>query len=282
MCTYTSKIELKNPKKQGFTIIELMVAIAIIGLLISLLLPAVQRARASARRTQCQNNLKQLSLALHNYESKHTIFPPGAIVFGPAFVTAGGWGWGAQILPHIEEKNIYDQIDFETNNAVGSNRDVIKKRILSFVCPSNVQPNTVEIPIPTEPTPTVATGNYVGSAPVLGPASAVRMRDITDGTHETLLLGERLFVPKQGFGLASTSSWCGIVSGQNSYVFDSVPYLSPSNMTKIAEGGFYSEHSGGANFSFLDGHAKFLTEGIDDNVFEALGTISGGEVIGEF
>src|SRR5205809_5891458 len=107
-----------NSAKKAFTLIELLVVIAIIGLLVALLLPAIQAAREAARRSQCKNNLKQIGLALHNYESARRGFPPGfisnaAAINGPG--TGPGWGWGAFILPYLEESSVFQQIDFKRN-----------------------------------------------------------------------------------------------------------------------------------------------------------------------
>ena len=95
---------LRRGRRCGFTLIELLVVIAIIAVLIALLLPAVQQAREAARRSQCKNNLKQIGLALHNYESARRAFPPGfvsqaSVVNDPG--TGPGWGWGAHILPYL-------------------------------------------------------------------------------------------------------------------------------------------------------------------------------------
>src|ERR1041385_4560671 len=113
-------MSLSKSRFRGFTLIELLVVIAIIGVLVALLLPAVQQAREAARRSQCKNNLKQLGLALHNFESARRAFPAGFISTPKGNVvnsdgTGPGWGWGAYILSYLEESSLFQQIDFRSN-----------------------------------------------------------------------------------------------------------------------------------------------------------------------
>src|ERR1700722_4841812 len=112
-------------RRRAFTLIELLVSIAIIGVLVALLLPAVQSSRAAARRTVCKNNLRQLGLALHLYHETHRCFPAGSYVMGSAFPMQTGWGWGAMLLPQLEQNALYRQINFDFGTAVGSNLALI-------------------------------------------------------------------------------------------------------------------------------------------------------------
>lgn len=136
-------------RRKAFTIIELLVVIAIIAILVSLLLPAVQQAREAARRTQCKNNLKQIGLALHNYESTHRVFPPSCILnpvpdgmaygisYGDAYrVGPPGFGWGVCLLPFLEQSPLYNQFNF--NDAVWSpgNAPAAATKVTVFLCPS--------------------------------------------------------------------------------------------------------------------------------------------------
>src|SRR5262245_17542929 len=96
--------------RNGFTLIELLVAIAIIGILIALLLPAVQQAREAARRVQCRNNLRQIALALHNYHDRCGAFPPSNVAGGNSLQT-GWWSWIARVLPELDQQALYAQLD---------------------------------------------------------------------------------------------------------------------------------------------------------------------------
>ncbi len=143
----TCLVSVGRERRKGFTLVELLVVIAIIGILIALLLPAVQAAREAARRSQCSNNLKQIGLALHNYHDSYKTFPFSWMVYLPS----GGLGmdtnaqvWGTRILPYLEQSALYDQYDsrypsfneFAAIPAVAQNLTVIQTPISAFVCPS--------------------------------------------------------------------------------------------------------------------------------------------------
>jgi len=125
--------------RRAFTLIELLVVMAIIAVLMSLLLPAVQKAREAARRTQCRNNLRQIGIALHNYLDAQRVFPPSFCVDGPTGSGGGEWSVQARILPYAEQANLYETIDFNAAYAAGS--PVATQRVNMYLCPS--EPNDV-------------------------------------------------------------------------------------------------------------------------------------------
>src|SRR5262245_30172103 len=123
--------------RKGFTLIELLVVIAIIGVLIGLLLPAVQQAREAARRTQCRNNLKQVGLALHNYESTTTRFPPVSVL--PFGRTSEPWSAQARLLPYIDQSNLHNLVDWSVSSEFTANPAVCRTRVPIYLCPSEIK-----------------------------------------------------------------------------------------------------------------------------------------------
>src|SRR5580658_4847851 len=130
-------------RRRAFTLIELLVVIAIIAVLIALLLPAMQAAREAARRAQCVNNLKQIGLALFNYENQITVFPPGYIdyqnnsIYTPDLDMGPGWGWAAMVLPNLEQQPLYNSINFSLGIRNASNGTAVLTNLTVFFCPSD-------------------------------------------------------------------------------------------------------------------------------------------------
>jgi prepilin-type N-terminal cleavage/methylation domain-containing protein/prepilin-type processing-associated H-X9-DG protein len=284
-------------RHSGFTLIELLVVIAIISVLIGLVLPAVQKVRAAAARTQCLNNLKQIGLALHNYHDAHGVFPPG---YFSDFDSAGndtgpGWGWAAYILPQMEQDNLYKSIHFDQLIQAPVNNAPRVTSIKSYLCPMDVAPVTWTashynaMGNATGAVCDVATANYIGNFGVSEPGvdgeglffrnSAVKIADISDGTSQTLMVGERTFA-------LAPATWTGAVTGAELFPYNS------SNMVLGHTGesagpavphdinNFSSRHTNGVNFLFADGHVSFLTNAINQPVFEALSTRAGNESVG--
>ena len=127
--------------KAGFTLVELLVVITIIGILIALLLPAVQAAREAARALQCSNNLKQIGLALHNYHAAMSTFPPGGVTYGRCCGSPSGTNWAICILPYLEQQALYDLYDQNAYNEQdglnGGSKIVRETQVASYTCPSD-------------------------------------------------------------------------------------------------------------------------------------------------
>ncbi len=132
MCADNHQSEIRNYKSRAFTLVELLVVITIIGILMALLLPAVQAAREAARRLQCANNLKQIALALHNYESSR-----GELPFGAAWYVTRTGTWASFILPELEQQALFDQIDFHKAMGDPQNAEAAKVVVSTFICPSD-------------------------------------------------------------------------------------------------------------------------------------------------
>ncbi|MFN7891360.1 MAG: DUF1559 domain-containing protein [Pirellula sp.] len=209
-------MQLRSRRSDGFTLVELLVVIAIIGILVGLLLPAVQAAREAARRMQCSNNLKQIGLSFHNYESTHKAIPPYLIV--PNYYNSLSF-----LLPYLEQSNITNQLDFGRAPWTGTNANYSASTVAAFLCPSDGVENTSprgdnsyvsnigwprtstgpdgNLPVPTLATTTMAgigvvytnlnPMNGMTHVPVHG-GGATKFRDVTDGLSNTLAYSERL------------------------------------------------------------------------------------------
>jgi prepilin-type N-terminal cleavage/methylation domain-containing protein/prepilin-type processing-associated H-X9-DG protein len=289
----------RGSARHGFTLIELLVVIAIIAVLIGLLLPAVQRVREAASRTQCVNNLKQIGLALQNYHDTAKCFPSGYVsnYDSAGNDTGPGWGWAAFILPQMEQQNHYNAVQFTQGIEAPANSSVRVLSLKLYLCPSDNAPPTWTAQKynasgnPTASICDVASANYIGVFGVSEPGvdgegvffrnSAIRIADIRDGTAQTLLVGER------ATSLAP-ATWAGAVTGAEIFPYNSsnmvLGHTGESNgpASPLDVNGFSSRHSGGVNFLFADGHVQFLAGTVSQPVYQALSTRAGGEVIGDF
>ena len=303
----------RQPSQCGFTLIELLVVIAIIAILIALLLPAVQQAREAARRSQCKNNLKQIGLALANYESTYRSYPAGrlgcdGITSGPCNgnpnYTRVGISAFVMLLPQLEATALYQQFDLN-DLAWGpsatwptSNKAAVESRPKVYVCPSDVS-----APFVVSNGLNAATGSYALVGGSFGPSKGIgdqvkitnngpfnykiayAPRDITDGLSNTMFVGE-VFESDTN---KSTNIWT--LTGRLESCLRNTenppntppgtgittsPYGAPLN------GAFGSQHVGGAQFLFGDGHVSFLSENISLAVYRALSTREYGDIPGEY
>jgi prepilin-type N-terminal cleavage/methylation domain-containing protein/prepilin-type processing-associated H-X9-DG protein len=286
--------------RRGFTLIELFVVIAIFAVVTALLLPAIQKAREAARRSQCKNNLMQLGLALQNYEMAHEVLPSGVVnPTGPIQSDTNGYhfGWIVQILPYLEQRNVYNKFDFSVNLYDSKNdapRDIVLAVLFCGSFAGNVRM------LSAIGGPSVGLNSYAGchhaaESPigadnngVLFLNSSIRYEDVTDGNSNTIYLGEKL---QNGFelgwasGTRSTLRNTGVPpnAGPKMVPNGTVPLPPGPGLPAPTEvGGFGSVHAGGAHFAFGDGSVRFISENVNRSVFSNLGNRADGELPNEF
>ena len=255
----------------AFTLVELLVVIAVIGILIALLLPAVQSARAAARRMSCNNNLRQMGIGLHNYHSAARCFPPGGIEPRTFLQPAGRQlAWSVFLLPYTEQQPLYGKIDTGKAFDAPENAEAAGTLLPMYVCPS--VPDGDRLVDQRGP---CHYGGIYGeriTSPNNPPKGtmlydqAISIRDIHDGTSNTLAISE-----DSGF---RDGQW---INARN--VFDQA---FPINKAPSFENDIRSEHAGGANGLFADGSARFLQETMALEILAAICTRQGGEIVGNF
>jgi prepilin-type N-terminal cleavage/methylation domain-containing protein/prepilin-type processing-associated H-X9-DG protein len=312
-------------RRRGFTLIELLVVIAVIAVLISLLLPAVQQVREAARRIQCKNNLKQIGLALHNYNGTHGVFPPAWVpMLNPAAadpivdsVLPGSWAWSVFILPQLEQANLFNELTatnpgpatpFPLN--AGDPDDV---SLSVFICPSDPygdqsiwggSDNVHDTPdgYTKSNYPAVAGAHFINNSMSSYPqdgmgmftvGSSTRLRNITDGTSNCLMIGEAFQSIHESISVThpAAATWVRGVSARVIQA-DGRSVTRTTNESGVGvpinvaptlyDSGFSSPHTGGAQFTLADGSVRFLSENIDQTTYENLSTVADGNVLGDF
>jgi prepilin-type N-terminal cleavage/methylation domain-containing protein/prepilin-type processing-associated H-X9-DG protein len=282
--------------RRGFTLIELLVVIAIIGILIALLLPAVQKIREAAARLSCRNNLKQFGLAFHNHHDAHQYFPTGGhqwytpptyVNGSPAVGPQQQAGWGFQILPYIEADNVWK--GGQATDDRGRILVAIGTPNKMFFCPTRRSPQVVTFGAPEYMSGLVApralcdyaAANLEGTG-VVKQFTPNRIADITDGTSTTLLLGEKrlnlsfLGQPQKDDDVGYTQGW------DNNTIRTTDEPPAPDFRGPEDEDGadlFGSSHAGGFNAVFADGSVRIISYTVSQEVFRRLGNKSDGLVV---
>lgn len=287
--------------RSAFTLVELLVVIAVVGVLISLLLPAVQAARESSRRATCQNNLKQVGLAAQNYHAAQGHLPPPK-VGGGQFNALGGTL--VALLPYLEEAARFDA--FDPMKAVDDphNLPVTSQPIDIYRCPSMALPRAVPEPLSEEK---LGPGSYIISSrteysnfgaldgafenPSNDGAYRLGMQHVTDGTSKTLLIGEINYAlqkmlwtappPLGGTPMWGDQTWAhgywALAWGHMSAKYPDLYNNSAEYVPPHSNRSFRSDHSGGVQFAFVDGGVRFVSNETSPDVRRALVTRAGGE-----
>ena len=301
--------------RTGFTLIELLVVIAIIAILIALLVPAVQKVREAAARTQCQNNLRQIGIGLHNHHDSRKFFPPGAVTVANTKLgvpTSGLLhGWAIWILPYVEQDNLYKQYRRDLDWRDPVNAPVVRTPLSVFQCPSAPNPGRLHtfnqggftgiVASASDYAPNngvdggLATAGLIQTVPsyhgVMRVNLTATMADIIDGTSNTMLVAEIAGRPDRwnaGKPTGTKISGAGWADRDAEYIThgfnaagtsDTPPGPCAINCTNANE--IYAFHPGGANIVFGDASVRFVSASASIRTVAAMITRMGGEVIAE-
>ena len=309
-------------RRRGFTLVELLVVIAIIGILVALLLPAIQAAREAARRTQCTNRIKQIGLAVLNYESAKKTLPlaytpnyTGGIYHGPCPLGTAVTGNPSNnlknhnvisfILPYMEQQSLYDQIDFkyDWNSAVGAvgrtpNATVVKVDIPDLICPTApTRPDAyasdyalctaiLEGPYCTQEAAGLATTKRSkDKLHGLLDDVPVQLRKVTDGLSKTFMFFEdsaRPLTYQKGAEVTGATTGSQWADPKQYFVWGNSSCGLTSVMNCTNDNEIYSFHPGGCIFVFGDGSAAFITDSLDFETFVSLFTRAADDVPGPY
>jgi prepilin-type N-terminal cleavage/methylation domain-containing protein len=303
----------RNRRREAFTLIELLVVIAIIAILVGLLLPAVQKVREAAARMSCENNFKQLGIAVHSYHDANGKFPSS----GPQAtynMSGANWSWLSAILPYVEQGNLYTQLGIPTTILGG--QAGLAQPIKTFLCPSDIAINGLPRTNTADIGGTVGNTNYkgccgsawewgsnatgalgvTGSNPGLDSGNGIFYRTdgvpgtsghgpltmlaITDGTSNTFLTGE---------DIPSLNEWCAwpyanactgtcAIPLNNALLSGQPGYASIGDWPDIYS--FRSRHPMGANFGLADGSVRYVQQSISATTYKAAATYAGGDILG--
>ena len=302
-----SKTEPPTAGRRGaFTLIELLVVIAIIGILIGLLLPAVEKVREAANLMSCKNNLKQIALAMHNHHDSLGRFPVGYYdpTPWPQPDHGPGWGWAAFLLPYMEQDNIHAQLHLNLDVGDPSNAAPIAQFIKSFFCPSDGQINTFTLTDGVSRSWTLAQCSYVAcngndvvddftTPPHTGAfvraTQGYKVVDIMDGLSNTMFVADRTL-------WLSQSTWAGAPTGainpfyqapgnygaEVTFVMYHAGPTGPNTVGVYDADATWSPHVVGVPVAFGDGSVHFLSNGIDISTWMGLATINGHEILGDY